>query len=183
MSRGNNTLYMGVDLSGLNLLLDELGEKAKEAVRPAAQAAAQVFYDEMKGNAERIKRKTGNLAASIYQAYSPEKSGERSATYHVSWNAKKAPHGGLVEYGHLQRYRYYQGGDGKIRPMVRPGMDGRPRPGRNAPQAQKDAYYVTLPTPVQVAARPFARPALDKFAEAQKAAEKVIIERWLGVQE
>lgn len=183
MSRGNNTLYMGVDLSGLNLLLDELGEKAKEAVRPAAQAAAQVFYEEMKGNAERIKRKTGNLASSIYQAYSPEKSGERSATYHVSWNAKKAPHGGLIEYGHIQRYVAYMRKDGKYITKVRPEAQGKPRPNRRASQAIKDAYYVTLPTPVQVAARPFARPALDKFAEAQKAAEKVIIERWLGVQE
>lgn len=36
---------MEVDTRGLEELLDELGEKAGEAIRPAAQAGAQVLYD------------------------------------------------------------------------------------------------------------------------------------------
>lgn len=171
------SLTVALDLSGLNSLIDTLGANAKEAIRPAAQAAAQVLYDAVKANVGRIGRKTGNLERSIYQAFSPEQSGPGVATYRVSWNAKKAPHGGLVEYGHLQRYRYYKGNDGKIRPMVRPGMEGKPRPSRRASQAVKDAYYVPLPTPVQVAARPFIRPAVDKFGAAMEAAKAELLRR------
>lgn len=159
------------DLSGLNALLDDLGTAAEAAARPAAQAASQVLYDEVRANVAKIGKKTGNLERSIYQAYSQDNSGAGRATYHVSWNAVKAPHGTLVEYGHLQRYRYYQTPDGKVRPMVRPGMQNKPRPGRRASQAVKDAYYVTLPTPRQVAARPFLRPAASKFTQAIEAAK------------
>lgn len=177
MSNGRSSLTVSADLKGLNSMLDTLGAHAREAVRPAAQAAAQVLYDEVETNVGRIRRKTGNLSRSIYQVYSKSSSAPGRAVYHVSWNAKTAPHAGLVEYGHLQRYRYYQGSDGKIRPMVRPGMDGKPRPGRNASQAQKDAYYVTLPSPVQVAARPFIRPAIDKFEAAMEAAKSELLGR------
>lgn len=162
---------ISADLSGLNALLDELGTAAEAAARPAAQAAAQVLYDEVRSNVAKIGKKSGNLERSIYQAFSKDNSGVGKATYHVSWNASKAPHGHLVEYGHLQRYRYFQGSNGQIRPMVRPGMDGKPRPGRRASQAVKDAYYVTLPTPRQVAARPFLRPAASKFTQAIEAAK------------
>src|SRR5205085_5719958 len=41
----------------------------------------------------------GALKASIYQVFSKDNSGSGHATYHVSWNAKKAPHGHLVEFG------------------------------------------------------------------------------------
>jgi hypothetical protein len=100
--------------------------------------------------------------------------------YHVSWNAKKAPHGGLVEWGHLQRYRYYRGADGQIRPMVRPGMDSSKRPGRRASQAAKDAYYVPLPTPIQVPAKAFVRRSVDKFPQAYAAAEAELLRRLNG---
>lgn len=177
MSGGRNSFRIDVPTDGIKALLSELGANAEAAVRPAAQAAAQVLYDAVKANVGRIGRKTGNLERSIYQAFSPEQSGPGVATYRVSWNAKKAPHGGLVEYGHLQRYRYYKGNDGKIRPMVRPGMEGKPRPNRRASQAVKDAYYVPLPTPVQVAARPFIRPAVDKFGAAMEAAKAELLRR------
>lgn len=180
MSNGRNSVTIKADLSSLNASIDALAMNAQQAVRPAAQAAAQVLYDEVKANVNKIKKKTGNLASSIYQVYSKANSTEGRATYHVSWNASKAPHGGLVEYGHLQRYRYYKGADGQIRPMVRPGMDGSKRPGRRASQAQKDAYYVTLPQPVQVAARPFIRPAMDKFDKALKAAQEELTRRILN---
>lgn len=173
---------MAVDLSGLDALIDELGENAREAIRPAAQAAAQVLYDAVKDNVSRIKAKTGSLDGSIYQVYSTMLSGPTNAVYHVSWNSKEAPHGGLIEYGHLQRYRYYKGADGKIRPMVRPGMDGKPRPKGRASQAAKDAYYVALPTPIQVPAQPFIRPAMDKFDAAVKAAEAELRRRILDGQ-
>lgn len=159
------------DLSGLNALLDDLGTAAETAARPAAQAASQVLYNEVRANVAKIGKKSGNLERAIYQAFSQDNSAVGKATYHVSWNASKAPHGHLVEYGHLQRYRYYQTPDGKVRPMVRPGMQGKTPPGRRASQAVKDAYYVTLPTPRQVAARPFVRPAASKFTQAIESAK------------
>ena len=121
------------------------------------------------GSVVLMNQQTGNLERSIYQAYSPEKSkdGQR-AEYHVSWNHKKAPHGHLIEWGWLQRYVYRPDGMG---PMVRPGMDGTKKPGRRASQAQKDAYYVTLPTPKQIPGRAFVRSAISSLPEAQKAAE------------
>ncbi|HEX7823632.1 MAG TPA: HK97 gp10 family phage protein [Mycobacterium sp.] len=172
---GKNTFTVGVDMSGLDAYIDELGDKADKAARPAAQAAAQVLYDEVKKNVAALRRKTGNLDRSIYQAFSKSNSSKGIAVYHVSWNHKVAPHGWLVENGYLQRYRYYQGSDGKVRPMVRPGMDGQPRPSRGASQAVKDAYYVTLPTPVHVPAKAFVRRAQDKFPMAALAAEDAYI--------
>jgi HK97 gp10 family phage protein len=133
-----DAITMTFDDAALQAALTELGAKATEFVRPAAQAGAQVLYDEVKVNAEKIRRKTGNLASSIYQAYSQDNSDNTRATYHVSWNARKAPHGHLVEFGHLQTRKAYIGSDGK--------------------------WYTSkekLPEPKHVAAQPFVRPAYD----------------------
>lgn len=172
-----NSFTVELDTSGLIDYLDHLGEEAADAVRPAAQAGAQVLYDQVRINVAGLGRVTGNLANSIYQAYSQDQStvGE-SATYHVSWNAAKAPHGHLVEYGYLQRYRYRPDGMG---PMVRPGMDGMRKPGRRATREQKDAYYVTLPSPVHVPGRAFLRGAAAAYDRAYKAAENELLDRML----
>jgi HK97 gp10 family phage protein len=172
---GRNTFTAKADLSGLDALFNQLGDDLDAAVRPASQAAAQVLYDEVKKNVQALGKKTGNLDRSIYQKFSTSNSRAGVAIYHVSWNAKKAPHGGLVENGYLQRYRYYKGSDGQVRPMVRPGMDGKPRPARRAAQAVKDAYYVTLPTPIQVPAKAFVRRAQSKIDAAFLAAEDRLI--------
>ncbi|MGC3984833.1 MAG: HK97 gp10 family phage protein [Pseudorhodoferax sp.] len=180
MARGV-TFKASLNTAGLNRYLNKLGDEAEAALRPAAQAGAQVLYDRVKANVGAIGKKTGKLSASIYQAYSVSNSEDgKAAVYHVSWNARKAPHGHLLEYGYLQRYRYYQGDDGQIRPMVRPGMDGKPRPGRRAPQAQKNAYYVTLPFPVWVAPRAFVRNAESEFSAAYKAATAELKRRVLS---
>lgn len=180
MSGGRNSFTMSADLSGLDAMVGQLERDFEDAARPGAQAAAQVLYDDVMRNVASIRRVTGNLGRSIYQAYSASSSRPGHAVYHVSWNAKKAPHGGLVEWGHLQRYQYYKGADGQIRPMVRPGMDGRKRPSRRAPQSVKDAYYVTLPTPIQVPAKAFVRRAVDKFPQAYAAAEAELLRRING---
>lgn len=187
MSGGKNSFTMKLNLSSLQALADEFGAASDAAARPSAQAAAQVLYTEVQRNVAGIRKHSGNLAASIYQAFSPSNSGNGRAVYHVSWRTSKgsalrrAPHGHLVEWGYLQRYRMYQGNDGQIRPMVRPGMEGKPRPKRGASQAEKDAYYVPLDGgPRQVAARPFLRPALAKAKEALDAAEAVYLQHTLG---
>lgn len=119
------TFSIKFDAAGLNGALDELAKGAAEQVRPAAQAGAQVLYDEVqarvpvKAKATTRKGKVlppGALKASIYQVYSKDNSGSRHATYHVSWNAKKAPHGHLVEFGTSRM---------AARPFLRPAYDAK----------------------------------------------------------
>lgn len=168
---------LSVDLAGLHGMLEQLGDRAEAAARPAAQAAAQVLYDAVKENVAALGRVTGNLDRSLYQAYSASNSGPGHATYHVSWNPRKAPHGGLVEFGYIQRYKTYVGRNGQWYTAVRPEMRGKPRPKRRASQAVKDAYYVPLPAPRQVAANPFVRKAVSKFTAAVDAAKAELMER------
>lgn len=123
---------MEVDTRSLEELLDELGEKAGEAIRPAAQAGAQVLYDAAKRRAPVSDHlhyfhgthgiygpyRPGNLRDSIYQVYSTDNSTDgRKAQYHVSFNFKKAPYGFMVEYGTSKAPAY---------PFIRPAMDLAP---------------------------------------------------------
>lgn len=142
-------------------LCDDLTHTVEDAARPAAQAAAQVLYDEVLRNVRRIRRRTGNLASSIYQAYSRDNSAQGRATYHISWNARKAPHGHLVEFGHFQRYEVsYDRDSGRfITHLDRP-----------------------LPQPKRVAARPFVRPAQAAMPRAIEAARAVLFKRLDGEQ-
>lgn len=106
-------LNISVDTRGVDDLLDELGDAADEAVRPAAQKGAQVLYDFVKRNVPVSKKahmfhgthavygpySPGTLRDSIYQVYSKDNSTDSRATYDVSFNFKKAPYGFMVEYG------------------------------------------------------------------------------------
>lgn len=182
-SQAKPALILEVDTTGIDRMFDQFLGDVNQAVRPAAQAGAQVLYDEVKRNVGQIKSVTGNLNKSIYQAYSPELSVEGyKAVYNISWNKTKAPHGWLVERGHLQRYRYYQNADGQVRPMVRPGMDGRKKPSKGSPQSVKDAYYVTLDVPVQVPGKAFVRRAADKRNLAFVAMESKLFEILSGAK-
>ncbi|RZI62441.1 MAG: HK97 gp10 family phage protein [Rubrivivax sp.] len=172
------------DISGALAFLDEGAELMVDAARPAAQAGAQVLYDAVKRNVSALGRKTGKLEGSIYQKFSDELSRGGRRVYRISWNAKKAPHGHLVEFGFLQSYVMYQGNDGRVRPLVRPGMEGLPRPGRWATRAEKDAYYVPLPGgPKQRPGKAFVRSAASQFPKAQAAMEARYLEelRAMGV--
>lgn len=156
MSGGKQSVTFSMDTTGLNQWLNELEAEAEAAVRPAAQAGAQVLYDEVKRNVARLKRKTGNLDRAIYQAFSPDNSVDGKVTYHVSWNRRKAPHGHLVEFGHLQRYEI------SFDPNTRRFTTHKDRP---------------LAAPKQVAARPFVRPAMAKFPQALEAAKAELFKR------
>lgn len=164
-----------VDLS--NLGMDQLADGAEAAVRPAAQAGAQVFYDQVVANVAGLGRQTGNLAKSIYQVYSRDNSHKARAEYHVSWNRRKAPHGHLVEYGHVQRYVVYIDKRGEWKTLVRPSMVGKPKPKRNAPLAVKDAYYVPLKGgPRIVGAKSFIRRAVTP--QMRRRAQNAMIDRY-----
>lgn len=159
------------ELDGFDPVLDELADAVEQSIRPAAQAAAQVIYDRAKSNVQGLGKETGNLAASIYQAYSPEHSrpGQR-AQYHISWNHRKAPHGHLLEYGWIQRYEVRLL-NGRWKTLVRPSMRGKPKPGRRASQAEKDAYYMPRKGgPKQHLGRAFMRRAAGAASVAVQAA-------------
>ncbi len=147
-------------MSSFSISLDNLGIKAQlagfkediaEALRPAAQSGAKVLYQEVKKNISLMGYKTGNLSRSIYQAYSKDNSVEgKVQTYHISWNATKAPHGHLVEYGHVQTHV-----------TVISKKTGKWITLKNRP----------LSSPKIVGARPFVRPAMSKFPLALEVAK------------
>lgn len=149
-------LSIQVDLSQLGTEQDSA--RAAAAVRPAAQAGAQVLYNAVTANVAALGRKTGNLARSIYQAHSDDKSWYGTETYDVSWNARKAPHGHLVEFGYVQRFERYIGSDGNW------------YTNKAAP----------LSTPRHVGAQSFVRRAASKMPQALQAMEDEFFAR-LGV--
>ncbi|CBJ43538.1 hypothetical protein C2I33_08620 [Ralstonia solanacearum] len=87
--------------------LDQLeGDIEAHVVRSVAHAGAVVFYDEARALApvyrgpEKEGVRPGQLRDAIYRAYADDRSSEGHAYYRVTWNAKKAPHGFLIENGH-----------------------------------------------------------------------------------
>lgn len=169
-----NTIIEPIDLSDIEALFDDLGDAAEGAARPAAQAAAQTIYNLAKANVGALGSVTGALASAIYQAFSQDNSGAGLATYHVSWNAKHAPHGGLVEYGYWQRYVVVNTKKG-LRNAVRPEKQGQRKPRRRANQAEKDAYYVLRPGgPIYVPGKAFMRGALKAAPAAVLASADVL---------
>jgi HK97 gp10 family phage protein len=107
-----------VDTAQLIARLGEVSAGAELAARPAAQAAAQVFYDAARANVGRSAKghwfhgtsfratgkkywfEAGSLQRAIYQVYSQKNSNDHgTAIYEISWNRTKAPYGHMVELG------------------------------------------------------------------------------------
>lgn len=83
--------------SALDAKLAELGKKLQgDVIISGAAAAAREFYDEARA---RVPEQSGLLKSAIYRVLSVDNTDERKATYHISWNKRRAPHGHLVEYG------------------------------------------------------------------------------------
>jgi len=173
--RKGPTLTFSADTSALTGYLERCVERAGDVVRPAAQAGAQVIYDRVKINVGRLGKFSGNLERSIYQVYSDQSTPER-AVYHIGWNTKKAPHGALVEYGHLIRYEYYKDAAGSIRPKVRPDKVGTPRPRRGDSKAAQQYYVLREGGPVRVPPKSFLREARSVFPIAFLAAKNTIVD-------
>ena len=114
-----------VDLGGVNGALDRLVKNSRKNLRKAAQAGAQVYYDEIrarapvsgKAHSTKGKKQTyqpGNLRAAIYQAFAEKQSGEDHSAYRISWNKSEAFYGRFIEYGTSKM---------AARPFFRPGAD------------------------------------------------------------
>lgn len=69
-----HSVNMAVDLGAFNEMISELEQDFDAAIRPAAQAGSEVIYQAVLKNVAAIGRKSGNLAGSIYQAFSEENS-------------------------------------------------------------------------------------------------------------
>lgn len=117
-----------VDTHKVQRKLKDIWEQGELAARPAAQAGAQVFYDEVKRRAPvseaphffygRLAKgsttrtiypfKPGDLKASVYQVFSKDSSTKSKATYHIAWNHQVVPYGFMYEFGHIQTRKVYQ---------------------------------------------------------------------------
>ena len=117
-------LTFDFDTKALTDQVDALKAKAETAIRPAAQAGAQVYYEAVlatvpvskaghwfqgttaKGKkSPGAKRKasywfeSGSLKNAVYQVYSKSGSSKDKAEYHVAWNHRKVPYGFMVALG------------------------------------------------------------------------------------
>lgn len=125
------TIKIVVDTRRVRRKINDIWEKGELAVRPAAQAGSQVFYDEVVmrapeskaphffyGRAGKDGSRTiypfdpGDLKKSIYQVFSKDNSTKSKATYHIAWNHQVVPYGFMVEFGHIQTRKAYIGSDG-----------------------------------------------------------------------
>ena len=101
-------ISIAFDFSKLAAKLDSITKAAEESVRPAAQAGAQVFYDEVRqrvpvsAKPHKSGKKTynpGTLRRAVYQAFANKESGDGKAMYRISWNKTHAFYGRFVEFG------------------------------------------------------------------------------------
>lgn len=116
MAGGGDMLKLDFDLKKVTQKLDGITKATQEAVRPAAQAGAQVLYERVRQEAPVSKAahnfhiegrvygpfKPGSLRDSVYQVYAQGKSNKRKATYEVSFNHSEAPYGFMVLRGTSQ---------------------------------------------------------------------------------
>lgn len=171
--------------------VEKMEQAIKESIRPAAFAGSDVFYKEVRMRALTVGG-SKTLQASIYQKFvidSEKGTTGDSATYHISWRKQRAksnvkgaknPQAGLpfstigfwIEFGRWQRYMVRTDKNGDWYTVKRPGAKGKP-PGRNASQAQKDAYWMPRKGgPVFHAPKSFLRSGYEaKRAEAAQAAK------------
>lgn len=107
------SMRIKVDIAKFKEQLRATADELNQATRPAAQAGAQIIYDRAKqlvpvstaahkfygSHAVYGPYNPGTLRDAIYQVFSKDNSFRDVSTYHVSWNADKAPYGAMVEFG------------------------------------------------------------------------------------
>ena len=110
-------LTFDAEMIGLDAAFDGIKAKAAEAIRPAAQAGAQVYYSAVKATVPVSEKghwfhgtsyktsgtkywfESGSLKNAVYQVYSKDSSNAAKAEYQVAWNHRKVPYGFMVAYG------------------------------------------------------------------------------------
>lgn len=108
-----SSMKIGINLQSFKDQLRATADELNRATRPAAQEGAEIIYLQAKLLAPVSERahmfhgtnavygpySPGNLRDSIYHVFSKDNSFRDVSTYHVSWNADKAPYGAMVEFG------------------------------------------------------------------------------------
>lgn len=171
------TVHFQFNTDNINQMLSALEGRVEDALRPTAQAGAQVYYEALLSEYDRlVKNKTFNLRNAIYQAYRDQDSSKNVKFYGVSWagsskkSQKASQHGHLIEFGHMVRYQAVKNRNGEWVTAVRPEKRGLPAPKRSASQAEKDAYYVLRRDgPYFELPRPFMRNTMNSAANQQRA--------------
>ena len=116
-------ISIAFDFSKIAAKLDNIAKAAKEGARPAAQAGAEVFYQEVKqrvpmsAKPHKSGKKTynpGTLRRAVYQAFAERESGDGRAMYRVSFNKTHAFYGRFVEFGTSKM---------AAKPFIRPAYD------------------------------------------------------------
>lgn len=139
------TAKSGLDTSGWVAGLDKLaGPMREKLARSMGVAGGTVLRDEAKRQAP---VEDGTLRDSIYLVYKEGKSTDSQVVYSVSWNARKAPHGHLLEFGHWQPYKVVK-----------------------LPNGEFFTTKERLASPKWTPAQPFLRPALDVAGQRAKQA-------------
>lgn len=110
-------LTFDMNTGGIEAALDGIKAKASAAIRPAAQAGAQVYYDAVKAatpvskaghwfhgtsfktTGQKYWFESGSLKNAVYQVYSKSGSSATKAEYQVAWNHRKVPYGFMVAGG------------------------------------------------------------------------------------
>lgn len=158
---------MAVDLSGLFAGLEQLVDIRESLARRMGAAAGAVVRDEAKERAPEgspedgygadwrhpTNTQPGTLKDAIYLAYAPNRSDKVQFTYTVSWNAKKAYWGAMVEFGVDMVHQVVSDGEGNFWTVADP--DGLPTKRSNGPMMARKKG------PLHIEARPFLGPALD----------------------
>lgn len=110
-------LTLDINLDGINAEIDAIKAKAEAAIRPAAQAGAQVYYQAVlaatpvskaghwfhgtsfKRTGQKYWFESGSLKKAVYQVFSKDNSNKTHAEYQVAWNHRKVPYGFMVAFG------------------------------------------------------------------------------------
>ena len=110
-------LTFDIDTAAIEAEIDAIASRAEKAIRPAAQAGAQVYYNAIKQatpvsgkghwfhgtsfktNGTKYWFESGSLKNAVYQVYSKTSSSKSNAEYQVAWNHRKVPYGFMVAYG------------------------------------------------------------------------------------
>lgn len=110
-------MSINFDIRQFSEAIDQKKKQFQEATRPAAQAGAQVIYDQARLNVPVSKKghffygtsfkingkkyyfESGSLKKSIFQRYQKEKSSPNIAIYNITYDTDIAPYGHMVELG------------------------------------------------------------------------------------
>ena len=151
MARARSTT---VDMSGVLDGLTKMVSAKESLARTMGVAMGEQVRDEAKirapvlgpGNEGVDNQVPGLLREAIYLAYDQRRAQLTQETfrYTVSWNATRAPHGHLLEFGHWMPYLYAKTSDG---------LFYTPMPPIPNPSPGADGFWV--------ASQPFLGPAFD----------------------